>query len=538
MYFAENGSKVSVLTKVFDNTKNISNVYTVIGVQNNENVTMTAKYKDVNVGEGKELVVTISDTNNYQADPDLVGKITKYIVVVRIKSGAYTYRIAADDPNREVILIKGIHYDISNESVEYLTSKLGASVDFEICTTKNQVGLYSLANNTLKVNKFTSNPQDMIGNLGYTIEGSFEIKNPDGNALIVNLEVKCEDGGGVNIADISKLVLVSPDASVDKTLVVAKPNANNIVLTDVKSYFANKQIIFDLEFLSSYASLYWIDGVKVNNVSQSIANGNRITYKITDTSVVNINIVVYITTLNIVQFNYNLASGEVLADMVTSTKFAKGQTIQDSITKYGAVLPNVTRQGWVFDGWQAGSIKLTKDTEWWSGNTTVVANYYLDEIGVSQSFDEETNDPISAKFSTDYDAVEHKITYSVTNANPQSITYTYKWTNLTTNTVLTNTTNTLVVKNVNQNGNYKIDITAKSGSQTKTYTHTVQVEIKKINFNIALPCYDNNGVSSERACKKLGAVKADFIICNKHRFVGNAKMEESQQGNGLHGLFL
>ena len=505
LYFTENGVRVSVLAKVFDNTKNISNVYEVANKINTEPVTMTATYRDVNVGNNKPLDIILSDTVNYYYNTEIVGEITKYVVVIQIFPLAYTYKIPGSDNNKKITLTKGVHYDITEQSAMYLANVLSASLSMQICTVQNVVGVYTQANNKLEIVKSpVTNPASIEPNLDYRIEGSFEIKNPDANSLTVKLQVVCDDGVSINLAEISSLTLVSPTSSIDPTLVVDVQDPNYIAIINTKSYFENKQIVFDVDLLHSK---YWIDSVKVDDVPKDILSGKRISYTITNTSPSVISIKVYITRLNVVQYNYNLASGESIADMLTFTKFAKGLSIQDSINTYGAVLPTVTRPGWIFNGWQNGAMIVDESTIWEMGDATLIANYTLAPLQVEQFINTVKKSPMISMIDPEYIAQDNIIVYSVVNVNTKSITYTYKWTKDIT-TVLSNTTDTLKVKNVNQNGHYKVEISAKSGTQTQSVSYEIDVEIRAINlfengYKITKP-YDKTSTTGTITILSLG----------------------------------
>lgn len=492
LHFAKDGIliepdelEVTHLVKVFDNTNRLD---PSIGVFENDivaseqsSIHMTTQYTDVNVNVGISMTTPIIySTNadiyadNYTYDSNIVGEITPYIIEVDVFGE--TYKVGDDNKKVEII---SKWYKLQDTTQAFLTS-IDAFCSIKLFTNRNVVGIYTYdgEQNIIEVESCTisnANPN----NFTYNVNGRFKIKDVDEQAFTVNIIGVCEDGGGVDLNTISSLFLEHTD-----DVSVAGNNTNEIIIIGTRAYFiANPQINFDVNFKNAY---YWIEKVEVNGEQKNIATDNKVTYQITDVTQGSIVIKVYVTTLKIISFNYDLYGDESLEGMIISTRFALGQKIRDSIKTYGAVLPtsaDVQRQGWEFIGWTLYGNSITEDTVWSYGDETLVANYKLSDIQTEQYIDSTLQSTILSQFNKEFDNNSHTIEYKITNTNEKSLNYAFSWKK--GNQDLTNSTNILTVKDVKDSGEYELTVVVsakKNGLIAKTFKYNLQVNISAHNL--------------------------------------------------------
>lgn len=480
--FTQDGKETLNITKVFDNKTSAPNNVAFTNAVAGEGITMTAEYEDKNVGTNKKMIVQISssinnvDLNNYTYSSDLKGEITAYKLTFVVNGSVYK----VGDSSLKI--------SINNDCISYSTTtstflgSIGASASIGLSTNKNEVGTYTFNSQLDKQilvneNSFVLTNAD-VSNFEYEITGSFEIKTTDTNAIQVSITVVCEDGGNENLKNISSISLISPS-----TEQVTGNNTNQVIIVESKTFLKNAWIKANINFKNSY---YWIQKVEVDGTESNIVTNNQISYQITNNSVDSIEIVVYITTLKIITFNYALSSGESV-ELSTTTKFAYQQKISTSITTYGAILPDaneIKRTGWTFDYWRIANTttKVTTDTVWSYNDATLEAVYKLADITVDQLIDGTKQESILTNYSTIFDNQNHTVEYDITNKNTNSISYSYKWqksvNGSTTN--LSNTTNYVNFKNVTDSATYKITITIQdkiNSVNKKTFTYSINVII-------------------------------------------------------------
>ncbi|MBO5884408.1 MAG: hypothetical protein J6Q51_01275, partial [Clostridia bacterium] len=472
-------TKSEPIVKTFDNTIKVDAEDNVdyLGKCGSDVVVVNITFPNVNVGSNYQLIPELSgkDSNNYYVDTTtLYGKVIQYVLHLELKDTAedFVYKVGAD--NKQINIKE--KYQLVEEDTAFLT-KNGFSFDYTIVTNQNKIGQYTHNGAT---NKFVYTLT--VGAAGaqsanFDIQAvPFRIIDKDANSLVVNIMVVTNDYPGKTDEVISSSIAILTATGLPESSSGNK--TSEIIVIETKDYFkSNKDIPLQLGIQSAYASYYRVEKWKVlldnSEQANSFGTSSNITYTVTNTTVKEITIRVYITRLKTITLDYNVVNkSEVTQGYLEDLKtvIALGETVNTSKNTYNSNFPlTVVRPGWKFNGWKVNNTVVKSDTLWTFQGDKLVASWSIDDIVV---------DANQKSINSVYTGDSITETIEIKNKNETSLTYSYAWT--TTATVPGSYSNaTLTVKDVNNSGTYTLTITASDGSLSITKTCTIVVKIQK-----------------------------------------------------------
>ena len=474
-----NGQKLTSIVKEFDNTNKVPNGYVFAGnLVIGEQIELIATYSSIHVANNIQMQFTLKALNdntnieNYFYN-EISGEITPYVINYNVNGNIYQI----GDTSEEIVISEK-YYNVATEDLLFLQNN-GMSVEAIFKTSKNEVGTYTFNGNEYKINIFDfivkTNSSTCTQDFTYEVAGQFTILNPDLNAVSINLMGVCEDKANI---DIQTLISFNIDSQLFEQ--IQNNNTNNVKIIAPKQQVANQTLYAEVNIDSNY----WVKKITVNDVEINLDDvyfNNILHYQI-DSENQSAIIKVYITTLNTVNFEYNLASGETIANQILETKYAYQKTIDFSIENYGAVLPEPIRNGFNFVGWaMSNGTIVSKETVWIYKDVTLYASWQIANIDVERLVDDVLFE--EDVFTKTYNAKTNVIKFNITNKNESALTYTYIWQKNNIN--LGNNTDKISVKHVEDSALYSLTIRATSVSNNNLYKEfqtSINVQITPLNI--------------------------------------------------------
>ncbi|MBQ3494889.1 MAG: hypothetical protein IJA69_05675, partial [Clostridia bacterium] len=486
----QQGQTANVVAKYFDNSTLMPSSWNKIST-NICDAALTLKLVFAQANVGTALAVSASldadESSAYLVSNYVLPSVTGSIVALPVEFNVSGSQNQIGATNRQVIvpddcitrkfgtLNQNVYCGISNLDVF-----LGNNVTATVSTNKNEVGIYKFDGASLILTASVAYGTFSSANLSISKTGSYEIADPGNDYINITINLNYDNTSTtINVEDIASIQV--PTTAYQDIYTTKR----TISIGGTRNFYQNKA--FDISLFINKSNDFWTQkiGIKVDSAeetfsqsanallaSQKFALDMNQYYQTAKQIIVNI----YITNIVNISYNYNLVGGETLvnaSECVNGAKFVYKQTIIAS----GNALPQPNRIGWQFAGWRYDSVDnngnitavaITDNTVWsYKGNETFVlyATYTLKSPEIA----------VSANINKTYDANVENITFTISNYNGESITYSVKLqkvvNGVSTNDSVFAQSDAVVTKsvvNVIDSANYKLIVIATAGDETLT----------------------------------------------------------------------